>query len=163
MKKLLFALAVLFAVPFWGNSQSINWMTFEEAIALNKKEPRKIIVDVYTDWCGWCKKLDNDTYSNPEVINYINKKFYAVKFNAETKKDIVYKGKKYVNSNRTHPLTYVLAQSDNVGYPTTVFLDEKNNVIKVSRGYMDPKGFLPVLKYIGSNAYKTKTFEEYKK
>src|SRR5690606_17010397 len=64
---------------------SIQWKTFEEVEALMKTKPKKVLIDVYTDWCGWCKKLDKEVYENPMAIQYINEHFYAIKFNAEQK------------------------------------------------------------------------------
>lgn len=147
MKKLLLAFAIMLAFPFMGNSQSINWMSFEEAIKLNQKEPRKIIVDVYTDWCGWCKKMDRDTFTNEEVIDYINKHFYAVKFNAETTDTIIYNKKMYVNNGRINTLAIKLLGND-FGYPAYAALDENNDVIYRKVGYMDADTFMKKLKAI---------------
>lgn len=149
MKKLLLALAVLIALPFLGNSQGINWMTFEEALAQNEKAPKKIIVDVYTDWCGYCKLMDRDTFTNEEIINYINENFYAVKFDAESSKPIVYQGVKYTNSDRIHGLTFKLLGNE-FGYPAYVFLDEDNNVLYTRMGYQKADAFMNVLKYVVS-------------
>lgn len=154
MKKLLFALAVLLAIPFTGNSQSINWMTIQEALELNEKNPKMIIVDVYTDWCGWCKRMDKDTFSNPAIIDYINKNFYAVKFDAESKTNIVYKGKTYNPGTKAdyfiHEFTYRLL-GDDFGYPAYAFLDEKNNVVHKVVGYFPPEDFMENLKFVIQN------------
>ena len=147
MKKLLVVLAVMFTLPFFGNSQSINWMSFEEAVELNKKEPKKIIVDVYTDWCGWCKKMDSQTFTNEEVINYINQHFYAVKFNAETNDTIIFNHKMYVRNGRINTLTIKLL-GDEIAYPAYVALDENNNVIYRTLGYMDAPTFMQKLRAI---------------
>ena len=64
-------------------AQEIQWMTWDQAIAKNNENPRKIMIDVYTDWCGWCKRMDKSTFVDTAVVNYVNKHFYAVKFNAE--------------------------------------------------------------------------------
>ena len=82
MKKVLFTFLLALAT-FAMNGQQINWMTIDEALAMQKKSPKPIFMDVYTDWCGPCKMLDKNTFSNKDVANYINKNFYAVKFNAE--------------------------------------------------------------------------------
>ena len=147
MKKLFFVLAVLFALPFLGNSQSINWMSFEEAIKLNEQAPRKILVDVYTDWCGWCKKMDSDTFTNEAVINYINEHFYAVKFNAETEDTIIFNHKMYVKDGRINTLTIKLL-GDEIAYPAYVALDENNKVIYRKLGYMDADTFMSKLRAI---------------
>jgi len=81
------------------DTASINWMTIEEAMAAQKKEPRKIIMDMYTNWCGPCKMLDKYTFQNKDVAAYVNKNFYAVKFNAEGNKEVLFLGKKFSNPN----------------------------------------------------------------
>ena len=88
-----------------GNSHpdgEINWMSWEQAIEMNKKAPKKIFIDMYTDWCGWCKKMDKSTFIEENVVKVMNDNFYAVKFDAEQKEEIVYKGQafKYVPSGR---------------------------------------------------------------
>jgi len=80
-------------------SQDINWVTLEKAIELQKKAPRNIIMDVYTNWCGPCKLLDRNTFQNKDVSAFINKHFYAVKFNAEGNSNVNYDGKVFTNPN----------------------------------------------------------------
>ena len=72
-----------------GNSQQIEWLSFTEAVEANKTEPKKFLIDVYTSWCGWCKKMDNTTFKDPEVVAYVKEHYHAVKLNAE-RKDTVY-------------------------------------------------------------------------
>ncbi|MCP4522175.1 MAG: DUF255 domain-containing protein, partial [Cytophagales bacterium] len=80
--------------------EKVQWHTLEEVEELMKKEPRKIIIDVYTDWCHWCKKMDKTTFNHPEIAKYINKNFYAVKINAESKKSITFNNKTYLTKGR---------------------------------------------------------------
>src|SRR5690606_19217831 len=77
--------------------EQIKWVTFNEALELQKKKPKKIFLDAYTTWCGPCKALDKNTFTNPDVIKFINKHFYAVKFNAEGNEEISYRGNTYTN------------------------------------------------------------------
>jgi len=141
---------------------SIQWLTLEEAAAKSKIAPRKIVVDVYTDWCGWCLKMDKSTFSDPEVVEYVNKNFYAVKLNAEDKTPITINGKTYkFNAQyRAHEAALALLNGQ-MSYPTTVYLDEKMAIISPVPGYLDAADFHKILNYFGGNYYKSKSFEAY--
>ena len=166
MKRLLIFLMVLFSLPIVGNAQKINWMTFEEAVKLNETAPKKIFIDVFTDWCGWCKKMDQTTFKDPDVIAYMNENYYAVKFDAESNDTIVFSGYTFVNEGGrngrkgTHQLAAALLQGK-LSYPSYVFMDEKNQLLTVAPGYMEPKDFMPVLRYFGTNAYLNQSFKDY--
>ena len=95
MKKLLLIAVLFFALNL--NAQEINWLTLEEAVELQQKEPRKIIMDFYTNWCGPCKLLDKRTFANKDVSKYINEKYYAVKFNAEGNDVVNFNGNTFTN------------------------------------------------------------------
>lgn len=142
-------------------SGEINWLSFEEAIEKNKDEKRKIIVDVYTDWCGWCKKMERTTYKDPVIVEYINKHYYAVKLDAE-RKDTVKLGKQvFVNPNpearrSPHELAVSLL-SGKMGYPSTVFLDEDIELLNPPiSGYLDAATIEPILHFFGDNVYSKK-------
>ncbi|HJW28007.1 MAG TPA: DUF255 domain-containing protein, partial [Saprospiraceae bacterium] len=142
----------------------VNWMSWDEAQARNTKAPRKFIVDVYTQWCGWCKKMDKATWEEPEIASYINKNYYPIKFDAETKDDINFNNRvfKYVRSG---PSGYnELAAEITFGrlsYPTIVFLDEKLNVIQPIPGYKDPDSMDKIMKYFAEDYYKTTPWKKY--
>ncbi len=163
--KIIFFL-FLIAFGFNANSQEIQWVSFEEAVELSKKEPRKLLIDLYTDWCGWCKRMDRDTYSQPEIIKAINENFYAIKFNAEQPEPVEFAGHtfKFVASGRrgVHELAAALTQNK-LSYPTTVFMDEQTRIIQPIAGYMGPDRFLPILTYIGEDHFKNVKWEEYQK
>ena len=76
---------LFFIISIYGYSQEINWISIEEAEIANKKEPRKVFIDVYTDWCGWCKKMDASTFEDPQIIKYLNENYYCVKLDGEDK------------------------------------------------------------------------------
>ena len=95
MKKILLLLA--FISFSFVQAQEIKWMSFDEAIALQKENPKPIFMDVYTDWCGPCKMLDKNTFQTKEVSEYINANYYAVKFNGEGNTTLNYKGRKFSN------------------------------------------------------------------
>jgi thioredoxin-related protein len=135
----------------------INWMTIEEAFNANKKEPRKILIDVYTDWCGWCKVMDKNTFSHDVVAGYVNKKYYAVKLNAERAGDVTLGDKKYDNRQ----LAALLLQN-RMSYPTVVYLNEKFDMIQPIPGYQDAKAFHQVITFLGDDFYKKEEFEKFK-
>ncbi len=104
----------------------VKWYSFEQAVEKNKAEKRPIFIDVYTDWCGWCKVMDKETFSEPKVAKLLNEKFYAVKFNAEQTDDVVFNGQtfKYVPQARSHQLAMALLNNQ-MSYPTVVFLNSE--------------------------------------
>ncbi len=140
----------------------VKWMTFEEAVERSKSEKRKIFVDVYTDWCGWCKVMDKNTFSDPRVAEILNTRFYPVKFDAEQREDVVFNGTtfKFVpyGNKGTHQLAAALLNNE-LSYPTVVFLDEEFRMIQPLKGYQEPRQFHPIIQYIGEGHYKNTKWE----
>tara|TARA_R110002049_G_scaffold97317_5_gene237283 strand:+ start:3714 stop:4226 length:513 start_codon:yes stop_codon:yes gene_type:complete len=160
---------LFFCITFWSfslNAQELNWLSWEEAIAMasTDKAPKKMFIDVYTDWCGWCKKMDTDTFQNPKVATYMAKNYYMVKLDGEQKEPLVYKGKtfKFIASGRRgyHEFAAALMQGK-MSYPTTIFLDEKQQMLSPVPGYQKPEPFLKIAKYFGEDIHKTKKWAEY--
>lgn len=155
MKRIFFFL--LFAgFIFSTKAQEVKWYTFEEAFKLNQTAPRKIMVDVYTDWCGWCKVMDKKTFSHKVIAEYLNNKYYAVKFNAEQKEDIILGNDtlKFVASGARgyHQLAAALL-NNKLSYPSVVFLDEQSKIIHLQQGFTKAQPFDVMLKYIGGSHY----------
>lgn len=131
----------------------INWISFEELQKKQKQSPKKVMVDVYTEWCGPCKMLDRYTFADKRVADFVNENYYAVKFNAQHENAISYKGKKFANPNydpkkgqKRRNATHELARAFGVrSYPTVMFLDEKLNVIQKIPGFRKADQFIPVL------------------
>ena len=150
--------------------QELNWISFEEAIKRNKTEPRMILVDMYTDWCGWCKRMEKDVYANKEIVSYMNKKYYAVKFNTEKyTNDIEFQGRtwKFVpppdgGRRGIHHLAYAL-MGEKANYPTTVILNEKLERLPPIPGYQKAEFMDMVLKYYGDGVYETTPWTEFQK
>lgn len=135
----------------------IKWYTIDEAVQQNKIKRKKIIVDLYTDWCGWCKVMDKNTFSNDDIINYINKNYYPVKFNAETKENVEFNKKVYSyvgNKGRGYNELALALTGGRLSYPTVVFIDEDLNVIQPIQGYQEPKDFFKIMRYFGEDHYK---------
>jgi thioredoxin-related protein len=163
MKK-IFLLLSLYAISLVSNGQPVKWYTIQEAMLMTQKEPRKIVIDVYTTWCKWCKVMDTATFHNPIVADYLNKKFYPVKFNAEQKEDVVFQGKTYKfvpDGGRGYNELAAALLNGNMGYPSIVFLDEKGQMIQPMQGYIKAKQFDQIIKYLGEEIYKTQKWEDF--
>ncbi len=145
---------------------SVKWYTWEEAIELNKTNPKKIFIDVYTNWCGWCKKMDKATFESPKVAEYLKENFYPIKLNAEMKEDIVFNNHtfKYVASGRRgyHELAASLL-NNRMSYPSCVAMDENINRITIIPGYREANDMMTILEFINEEKYKTMSFDEYAK
>jgi thioredoxin-related protein len=146
-------------------ADGIHWLTIEEAFAKRQKDPRKIMIDLYTDWCGWCKVMDRETFKNKAVVDYVNAKYYAVKLNAEQKEAIKLGDKnfKYLEQSGRGIHEIALALTNNQpSFPTTVFLDDQFNMIQPLAGYLKAKEFHQVITFIGEDYYKKESFDNYK-
>lgn len=162
MKKTLIPLIFIFLYTTLS-AQKINWMSMNEALAAQEKEPKKIFMDAYTNWCGPCKILDKKTLNHPKVAAYLNKHFYPVKFNAEGNEKIDYRDYEYTNPNydpnrKGRNSQHFLAKALKISaYPTLVFFDEEGKVIAPVVGYKTPQQLELYLKMIANNDYKELT------
>ena len=158
---LLFVLTISFSSP---EKSKINWLSPKELKSAYEKQPRPILVDVYTDWCGWCKVMDKSTYGNSNVADYINEHYYAIKFNAESRDSVIFGSKKYgfSNSNGTNELADYLLFGQ-MSFPSTVFLSSIDAQPAPIPGYMKPAELEAPLKYFGDGAYGRQNFPEFMK
>lgn len=142
-----------------GSSQGkgdgkVTWVSFNEGMAKAKAENKKVILDVYTDWCTWCKKMDSDVYTDAKVAQIMNEKFVAIKLNAEANKSIQYENTSYTHAEFSQALGVT-------GYPATVFFGTDTKPITLLPGYVDAERFASILHYIGDDHYKTTSFDDY--
>ena len=163
---------LIFSIQF-AYSQKVNWVSFEQALELQKTNPKNIMMDVYTEWCGPCKMMDKNTFENPLIAKFLNDNFYSVKFNAEGTEEINFYNKTFTNPNHdpnrrgrnsTHQFTQFLGVK---GYPTMVFFSEDGDPIMPLVGYYKPKQIELYLKMIKQGDYqifsKPEDFQNYKK
>lgn len=147
-----------------STSNDINWISIDEAVELAEKDGKKILVDVYTDWCGWCKKMDQSTYKDSRNVTYINENFHAVKFDAEQKESITIGDKtyKFVAKGRRgyHELAVELLKG-RLSYPTTSFLNSDFSPLYNVPGYIDAEKMNTILSFTNEEAYKTQDFQAY--
>ena len=146
-------------------TKPVEWLTLSEAASRNQTEPRKIFVDVFTDWCGWCKKMDATTFADTTVAALFNRHFRAVKLDAEGSDTIVFAGHTFVNPKpgerrSTHQLAAALLNGK-MSYPSFVFLDEQNRLLTTLAGYQPADRLADILRYFGQDIYKTMSWEQY--
>jgi thioredoxin-related protein len=144
----------------------VKWMTFEEAVEKSKTEKRLVFIDVYTDWCGWCKVMDKNTFSEPSVAKILNEKFYPVKFNAEQRDDVQFDGKTFrfqaYGNGGTHELANALL-NNKLSYPTVVFLDENFDMIQPLPGYQKAPEFHKIIQFIGEGHFRKMKWADWQK
>lgn len=147
-----------------NDPNGIQWMSFEEAMKLNQTKPKKIFIDVYTEWCGWCKRMDATTFKDSAVVKYFKENYYAVKLDAETKDSLHYKDKSYGfrPEYKANELAVALLNGQ-MGYPSFVFMDEQTNLLTPLSGYKTVPELMPILKFFGTDAYKTTKWEDFVK
>jgi thioredoxin-related protein len=161
---ILIALPVILCSFNSSKKEKIRWLTLAELTTAYNKEARPIIIDVYTNWCGWCKVMDKETYGNDNVANYINNNYYAVKFNAESRETVEFAGKqyKYNPAYKANDLAVYLLFG-RMGYPTTVLLSAIDGQPAPLSGYLKPSELEAPVKFFGDGAYKNQNFTEFMK
>jgi thioredoxin-related protein len=147
-----------------GTADRVKWMSLSEASASLQKEKRPILIDLYTDWCGWCKVMDKKTYSNMKVARYLQENFYPVKVNAESRETMTWNGKSYnFNSDfRTNDFAVYVTQG-RLEFPSTVIIPADGSEPQAIPGYLEPKDLELIVKYFGEGKYGKMSFDEFQK
>ncbi len=157
MKKIIIIIMLISLIKVNIKAQAVKWYSFEQAVELNKQRPKKIFIDIYTDWCGWCKTMERNTFSNLVIVRYLNKYYYPVKFNAETKDTIHFANYVFVNKENSRRSAHQLAVAllkGKMSYPSSVYMDENNQPITAIAGYLPPEKIEPILYFIENDYYK---------
>ncbi|TMQ67669.1 MAG: DUF255 domain-containing protein [Candidatus Eisenbacteria bacterium] len=148
-------LLLMVAQPAHSEDTPLAWRDWDSGFKEARRQKRIVLVDVYTDWCGWCRRMDRDVYSRPEVREYLQRTFVTVKLDAEADKLGLYQGK-------AATWRALAAQFGVNGYPTTVFLRPEGEYITRVPGYVPAERFLDVLRYIGDGHMdRGVSFQEY--
>lgn len=138
--------------------EAIQWMNFETAVKKSETDKKKIFIDVYTDWCGWCKRMDATTFKNDTVVDYMNRNYHAVKLNAESRDTVRFRDQIFVFRPEYKANEIALSLlSGKMGYPSFVVLDENFSMLNVIAGYQTPEQLLPTLQHFAENKHLNKT------
>ncbi len=146
--------------------EKINWLSWGQATDAQAKQEKKILLNVYTEWCTWCKRMDETTLQQPEIAKFLNQNFYSVKFDAEQKESLQYKDKtyKYIKngSKGYHELAAELLKG-RLSFPSIVFLDENMDVIQSISGFKSPEEFEQIVIYFAKDYYKSTPWSSFVK
>jgi thioredoxin-related protein len=145
-----------------GGKNSFSWLSPQQVSQNVAQNPKPVIIDVYTDWCHYCKLMDKTTWTHPQLRNYVSEHFYPIKFNAESKDDVQWMGKTY--SFKPAYKVHMLAAEwlkGNMVFPSTVIIPEDGEPV-ILPGMMSPVELEPVLRYFGEGYYKTTTWQGFK-
>jgi len=164
-RSLVIIFFTLSSALLFSQQSKIKWFKVDDIERLINESPRPVFIDTYTDWCGWCKKLDSDTFTNPIIADILNNKFYAVKFNAEGKDTVTFMGRKFINDGKygaSHQLGVGLLKGQ-MSFPTVVFLNEKGQLIAPVPGFREPKEMEVLLSFFAEKVYEKQNYEDYAK
>ncbi len=152
MRRFITVTAVFSALALWltlsagprdsAAADGIRWLSLDSAKAAARQSKKPVFISFYTTWCGFCKKLERDTFKDPAVVKALNEYFLPVKLDGDEEE--------------------ALAQAYGVrGYPTLVFTDATGKTLLSSPGYRPPGSFMDVLKYVHSGFYKKMSFDKF--
>ncbi len=155
--KIIAVVSLLFLFMSSLDANDATWMEFETGIEKAAKENKHSLIDFYTDWCHWCKVMDEKTFQEKSVSSYLGERFISVRIDAENeKKSVHFRGKTY-----TYPeLTRAFGVT---GFPSLAFLNQEGELVTIIPGYVPAEEFLVILKYIDQRCYeKNVSFQEFK-
>jgi thioredoxin-related protein len=167
MKKNIIVVSIIFAmiIGFYfatnaNGSENLlddnKQKSFEEILKDAQKNKKKVVVNVYADWCSWCKKMERETFPNDEVQKELKRNFYFYRMNGESSDIVEFDGRKWTKAQLTKAFGIR-------GFPATIFLNYNSQPITVLPGYVDAKTFASILRYIGDDIYLKMNFDEYMK
>ena len=166
-KKAVFALITCWFIFCFAKvnpteKEKISWLSLNEVNLKLKTETRPVLIDLFTNWCYWCKVMDKKTYNNSKVTSYINEHFYAVKLDAESREALAWNNKDYRYNPKTKLNDFTMyVTRGQPGFPTTVIFPEMKLEPASIPGFMNPKEIEAILKYFGEGSYRSESFQEF--
>ena len=163
--KTVFFFLLFFAGIATSNAQdSINWISIDQLEDAIAKEPRPVFIDVYTSWCGWCKRMDKTTFIDAKIVAYINANYYAVKLDGEDKNTITYRGQEFkfvANGRRGYNELAAGFLQGQLSYPSYVFMNSDYGLLQVIKGYRTQEELLPILTFLGKKIYEQQDWDTF--
>lgn len=137
-----------------GDNDHDFWVSLETAERQALDEGKYIVLDIYTEWCGYCRRMNRETYADQRVNEALDRFFYPVRIDAESSENVTFQGS-------TYEMRDLAVEFGVRSYPTTVFISPDGEVIAAQTGFIEPETFHRMLSFVGSESYKDKTFREY--
>ncbi|HEX6982413.1 MAG TPA: thioredoxin fold domain-containing protein [Balneolaceae bacterium] len=154
--KSIIIIAVLCLLGSAVNAQSIEWLPMEKAQQLAVKNDKKVMIFAEAEWCGYCKRMEEEVFPKESVSDSLRKYFYPVRLDIESDGKVVFNGQEYTGQ--------VLSRKFRVySTPTFIFLTSKGTIIGRQPSYMPTDIFAKLLGYVGDEVYLNQKFEEYLK
>lgn len=148
-------------------AEAITWYDIETAQKLSDSIPKRIFIDFSTSWCGWCKKMDAETFANPTIAKYMNANYYCVKFDAESRDTVTFNGQKFFNrgavgTRSAHDFAITVLHGQ-LSYPSYAIFNKARTHITIMQGYMTPEQFEPYLHFYAEEKETTMTYQDFLK
>jgi thioredoxin-related protein len=167
MLKYYFLTYFLSIFTFSIAQEKINWISWEEMVEKRAADSlkKKVFIDMYTGWCGWCKKMDASTFRDPNIVKYMNQNYYSVKFDAESRDTINFNNHQFINTDpnfvksspnsrgKTHWFAHSLLDGS-LSYPSYVILDENLSRLMIYKGYKDNENLFGILLFFSTDQHK---------
>lgn len=131
-----------------------DWKPFGEAAEAARSDGDLVLIHAYTVWCGWCRRLDHDVYTDDTVQAYLAEHYEVTRVDIESPETINFFGAQA-------PMREIGQVFEVRSTPTTVFFDAEGNYITKLSGYQPAERFLLVLRYVREAAYEMMPFDAY--